>query len=235
MPEHPESEAFDQSYINVGSSLKTDTVKEIYSAFVANIQRTLSQFGVIVDVAYWSGFYGECRGQAIAQILQTPKGPQILDQPVLFAFMPLHKATGHQQTAIRGVTEEVFREELEKRKSSGSESEWMNTAWNHGKVILDRIQAAPHIAQGMRGIMESAILSAWTAFEVLAVDLWVAALNARPMSLGDKALRAPKPKTGEREINPVESAAKADLSAVNIDLLRQYKFDVGDKLGTIML
>ena len=41
-------------------------------------------------------------------------------------------------------------------------------------------------------LMSALLIGSWTAFESLASDLWVAACNCRPMSLGVKALLAQK-------------------------------------------
>jgi hypothetical protein len=38
---------------------------------------------------------------------------------------------------------------------------------------------------GVRALMSGFLIQTWTAFETLAVDLWIAALNARPMGLAE--------------------------------------------------
>ncbi|MEX2121591.1 MAG: hypothetical protein WD847_18535 [Pirellulales bacterium] len=86
------------------------------------------------------------------------------------------------------------------------------------------------IAEGIQSIYQAAITGAWTAFEVLIEDLWVACLNARPR-LGFIALDAeplPDDSEGERE------RKKSKRTPVPVWMLRDPAFDPRKQMGDLL-
>lgn len=92
--------------------------------------------------------------------------------------------------------------------------------WASHADIIDRAVAAVgshQIHQGVKATLSAAIVGTWTAFENLAGDLWVAAVNERPRSLACMAGRS-----GQRE-----------RKKIPYDTLAKHKFNVENKMGTI--
>lgn len=87
-----------------------------------------------------------------------------------------------------------------------------------------------HWAVALDANMASMLLSAWTAFEVLAGDLWVASLNARPR-LGFTALGA-EPNAADNED---EQERKRKLTfPIPVRLLQKWDYDLKDRMGTLL-
>src|SRR4051812_44221578 len=54
-----------------------------------------------------------------------------------------------------------------------------------GATLAERyIASIPVVRDGFKPLFSSIIIGGWTAFESLATDLWIEALNIRPKSLG---------------------------------------------------
>jgi hypothetical protein len=91
--------------------------------------------------------------------------------------------------------------------------------------------AAVHIdrmADPIREYIVSMLIQAWTVFEALSEDLWVASVNFHPTILG--ALK------GTRVKQPGGEQAKKEESDTRVSFndLQRYNFDVKSRLGTIL-
>jgi hypothetical protein len=91
---------------------------------------------------------------------------------------------------------------------------------------LANVQYQSHI----RALMSSILLGAWTAFEVLTEDLWVACLNVRPR-LGILAFNA--------DIEPGDSADVVDQKQRQIFRaqawqIREYRYDLTNHMGDLL-
>jgi hypothetical protein len=116
------------------------------------------------------------------------------------------------------------------------------------------------IAPYLKTLMQSQLVAAWTAFETLAGDLWVAAVNLQPMYLAsltgtrsriEKQLHG-KPKEKSKSTDATKPAAQGndapEMDAntlcdtisdqiVTLGLMSkvtQGKFNLGDKMGTLL-
>lgn len=87
---------------------------------------------------------------------------------------------------------------------------------------------------GFDSIFSSMIVGAWTAFETLATDLWVTAVNLRPMSLGVNALRAPRGDTADNNGTEMEVSENDKYHPMNLDILQEYNFNLSSSLGTMI-
>ena len=76
---------------------------------------------------------------------------------------------------------------------------------------------------GALSLLSAMTTGAWTAYESLATDLWIAAVNLRPNDLGVNALLAKENAKGEAEPTPF-----------SLNILRKYKFDLANSLGTMI-
>lgn len=96
--------------------------------------------------------------------------------------------------------------------------------------IYEKVRLWPTTITGMHQLHYSAITTAWTAFEVLAEDLWVECLNDIPR-LGFRALGAePEPGDDEGEI----SRKRAVKCPIPVWLWERHDFNLKNKMGTIL-
>lgn len=97
-------------------------------------------------------------------------------------------------------------------------------------VAIEILGGDSQVAAAIEQLMGMQVISAWTAFEVLAEDLWVEALNSRP-SLGLVALNAlPDPKDDEKE------ASRKQKIKLHIPwwLAIDPEFDLNTNIGTLL-
>jgi hypothetical protein len=82
----------------------------------------------------------------------------------------------------------------------------------------------------LTALMSAMIVGAWTAFEVLAEDLWVALLNARPR-LGLVALNAEL----TAEDSPEKKREKRDVKyQLPVHVLQEYAYDLTNHMGDLL-
>lgn len=80
----------------------------------------------------------------------------------------------------------------------------------------------PEIATGIDAIMRAQITLAWTAFEILSGDLWIAALNERPKPLATNFARGTQDKGQDKSI-PISVLAKYG----------NHDFNLSASMGTV--
>ena len=82
----------------------------------------------------------------------------------------------------------------------------------------------PSFTPAAQGLLKAAVFLLWSAFEVLANDMWVACLNAYPIPLAKNAAC----------IRFDEANASIDSKSVKTWLLYRYDFDLRSHMGTIL-
>jgi|SRR5665213_2171424 len=108
-------------------------------------------------------------------------------------------------------------------------------------AISSYIETSPHVRKGLDAIFSGVLINMWTAFESLATDLWVKAVDLRPESLGESALMAPRKKM-EDEINqsilPVDTGdtdeAKLKVDHISMNLIRDYGYSLRHSMGRMI-
>lgn len=88
-----------------------------------------------------------------------------------------------------------------------------------------------YVLEGFHSLLSSQLLLAWTAYEALATDLWVAAVNSRPHSLGRNAWVAER-KSTEGRSEPAEN--QSDPRTVSWDVLAGKDFDLSTSIGDVL-
>ncbi len=78
-------------------------------------------------------------------------------------------------------------------------------------------------------LMFNQIVGAWTAYEVLATDLWVEAVNRRPKHLGKNAWIGSRQSEGDND-----ESGKKSSRGFDVDLLDEYDFNLSESMGTMM-
>ncbi len=97
------------------------------------------------------------------------------------------------------------------------------------------IASIPVVGDGFKPFFSSVVSGAWTAFEAVATDLWIASVNART-SLATNAMKATR-KGASADATKEESDTakqKANPQVVRVDLLAKYKFDFKNQVGYIV-
>jgi hypothetical protein len=87
----------------------------------------------------------------------------------------------------------------------------------------------PFAQWGLEALYSSAMVQLWTAYEALATDLWVEAVNLRPRPLAVRA--AGSDVRGEE---PSEVVARDRGKNLPVKLLQKYGFDVSRVMGTVL-
>lgn len=81
-------------------------------------------------------------------------------------------------------------------------------------------------------MLNSMISNIWTAFEAFATDLWIEAVNLRPMTLGANAIAAPKHSDRNKPQKPKSDKASILADAkIGTEIYRKRKFNFGRLRG----
>ncbi|QEL16352.1 hypothetical protein [Limnoglobus roseus] len=93
-------------------------------------------------------------------------------------------------------------------------------------------------SDGFRAIKAGAVAGIWTAFEILASDLWVEALNSHPAELADLAGKNPKAMPRDREPLPATATRNPrgpnEERLLRVDYLRLHGYNLSRSMGTIL-
>lgn len=198
---------------------KTDALRLTVDAFLANVKRIqgLAFMPFVLYAHTWH--FG--RSWAMAGFQHTTKFDIVSPtDPNYAAVLQLaHEIKGNTLGAVA--------------KSRQLESELMNEAADNINVVLGPQEVFEHIHPWLGSLL----ISEWSAFEILATDLWVAAVNSRPSSLGRAALQAPRRKDDD---SPLEEASEdkkpADkkTAAVSLDTLQRYGYNLSNRMGDML-
>lgn len=82
---------------------------------------------------------------------------------------------------------------------------------NLQELLTNSENNVPGLIVAIESLLASVLISAWTAFETLAGDLWVAAVNARPDSLGENVF--------------------GTNATIDFGLLREFDYQIEGRLG----
>jgi hypothetical protein len=102
--------------------------------------------------------------------------------------------------------------------------------WNNAQETLSRMSKVHEylasFGRGMHFILMAQITGAWSAFEVLAKDAWIVAVNAKPDVFATRAIDEMLPnQNGKRQ---------RTIPRISYDYLKQIKFNLDGKLGTVL-
>jgi hypothetical protein len=100
-----------------------------------------------------------------------------------------------------------------------------------GLVAIEFMGHDPHTVGMLQASMMSYVTTGWTIIETMSGDLWETALNAHPLSLANLTGSPKRLKGGQ--INKSSQAAKESKS-VQLDDISRHRFDVANKMGTIL-
>jgi len=110
--------------------------------------------------------------------------------------------------------------------------------WKNGAALLDGLVefAGDTFALPTESMLASMITGMWTAFEVLAGDLWEAALNCHARVLSD--LKGPKKRKQEKKRSDDDEPPKRrpgdDEATIPIKLIQKHGYDLSSKMGSLL-
>ncbi len=213
----------------IGNGLCDSEIARIASSFKENMRRVVRLLELSPVLAGWVGAFVACDARADFEAFGVPiRSP---DSKVLDP-----ERTERADTIRR----ERFAREFPDFKKDRSETP---------QVILDRgmeyiIQlrnVVPQIVAGLDVVLASSITGSWTAFEVLAGDLWVAAVNAHPHTLSVMKGKLvnweiPKAARGTEDTNRESGNKKGGETGpqISVKWLEFHNYNVSQKMGTLL-
>lgn len=209
------------AYRSCPSAVKNQTIKDVARAFVGNLDRPyrLATFLPMMCFRTMLRANWECNARfSVLGKLDSDPAPE------------------EKRAELFSALQKQFRDfaDFQSRDPDRFRSLMANEYWQIGVNALNELIVAPDEANPVRDAVEviiaSVLLGSWTAFEALAADLWVAALNERPR-LGIVALGADKSSTDSDEQREQKAKVKFILPA---GLLRDLKYDLKSHMGTVL-
>lgn len=158
--------------------------------------------------------------------------------------LTLHWALKYLSGPIEGVTailqgEQLAPEQIDKLLSQASridqanelirmasEEENFKTEFASGiDTLLEGLVARPSFQKGVELVTLVSVPATWTAFECLARDLWVAALNTGDLTIAQRAFSG---------VEWSEARDGITSKHVEVGLLARHGFDIRNKLGSLL-
>jgi hypothetical protein len=189
---------------------------ETAAAFTRNIDRIVHLVAMPPNVLHWSMLMG-----STMQIVSDKMG---IGSEIGFDTLKEPDAANAHNAIAKLVG--VHREAL-KNDENFRVSKWNNSVTNFENLLDDEIEG--RLAIAVDAIFQSQISAAWTAFESLATDCWIEAVNQRPQTLGEKAWFST---SGDEE--PEASEGKTSRDSIPLSILRDHGYDVSKSIGTIV-
>jgi hypothetical protein len=162
---------------DLDGSVTHEKIKRVAAAFSSNIDRIQFQALVFPFVIYWSINLQTRFLQATAAVTGVP---EFIDKNHPKANEVLSVFTEFKEAWMRRTAEEV-RKAVEEKDIPAMQSvkeDIYGLGIAHINDVLD--MGDQLTISGVQAMLLSMVTGAWTAFEVLSSDLWVAAVNARP-------------------------------------------------------
>jgi hypothetical protein len=98
----------------------------------------------------------------------------------------------------------------------------------------------PVVSEGMNVVLASVITGMWTAFEVLAGDLWVAALNSHPHGLSNMRGKLDRWELDKEQAEAADRESQSqgkDKDAgpqISVKWLQRHNYDVSKRMGSLL-
>lgn len=105
-----------------------------------------------------------------------------------------------------------------------------------GAIAVNMLARAPFGTGGFEYLLSTFVIGAWSVFETMAGDLWETSLNLNPSGLAhlkgapNRLRKNEKAKFGSPKTSREENQSKS----VDLDLIQFHKFDLRNKMGTIL-
>lgn len=197
--DYQEASKFALDYRELRTSIATDDLKELIFSLIGNFDRLLALTGV----PHWATGIGHlCQSRFDRAVFSVTGKVELQLQAI--------DPSDHNQ--YRDKVIEEFRR-LMSEPLSQRDDESLKAILENNFQSLAAVE--PHLAPGLSSMLSAQIIGAYTAFETLAKDLWIAAVNGRPAKLGSR-------------VEVVRS------QQIPLTQLQQYDFNLKQHMGDLL-
>lgn len=207
-----EAISFTRSYVELASRTKAASLRGVAKAFDLNMERVVLLGAMPLHVASVAF--------RLSEFLTT-------------AHHKLALKRGELQTAsdYEAIWAEVYLQQ-EKLVQSKGEANLAEDNAGIGQLLVRKMIEWQHPAMGyaVSAVLSSMVLSSWTAFECLAVDLWVQAINECPTPLAGNVIdwKRSSSSTGAGKGNRNEE------KSIELYILKAHKYNLQGVMGHVL-
>jgi hypothetical protein len=215
MPERPQYEklyAIGKATENIETRATDGRIRQIAESYTANMLRVERLIEMLPNTVTWSINFQNYHHRAEREAF----GPNPSDE---------QRANPELKRRKSEVFNRIFNADIE--TAQADLGKYKRDALQMGIGNLNSlVQLFPQMGEGLESVLASTITGAWTAFEVLAGDLWEASVNAHPDCMFPH-LRNPDGKKRK----PTKRQQTKSLELWDI---RRHKWDLNGKVGTVL-
>jgi hypothetical protein len=192
--------------VKIGDGVAAKEIGEVADQYKANMKRVERLIETIPNLVGWSVNFQSYIMHAHFSVYGTthPSEEQLADESLM--------SRRHRETQA------LFDEDLNRleRDRHGFTKKMIALSLAHMGALS---KASPQVVEGLNVVMASVITGSWTAFEVLASDLWEATVNAHPDCMFEHVQKSKKPKAQKKP--PSKVVELWDIKKPGIRLARQ--------------
>ena len=197
-----------QVYHGFSERLRTEAFKPIANNFEGNLDRVISHALTTIQLMFFAGLSAKLTCQARMECGQDPDDDASDLHPDVIA-------------ATKRLTERFNERALADPLAFGA-----LIMDETGNAMPRFLNTFPHLAPGIEATLAAMIMDAWMAFEVLAGDLWKAAVNAYPEELAANCIKAQAFRSSEEPAPQEKSIA--------LSMVQRHKFDLTHVMGDVL-
>jgi hypothetical protein len=201
-------------------SIHHEKVRDVAAAFITNVTQVVEAARAPIEIAFWSRAQQTAIDEAHVEVWGDLM-PRRMDDAQMPEF---------DQALAR--LRQKFQDEVEANPNEYGER--MFRAMGQLEVFQKNNAA---IRTGLGAVLRGMVSGMWTAFEILASDLWETALNAHPAGLaelkGKRTDSTPPPKKPFSALGP-EGDSKDSSRLVKLSYLQAHSYDLSHLMGTVL-
>jgi hypothetical protein len=155
---------FTESYETLPALVQCSQLRSIAESFKENMKRVRAFCAIPVELIFW----GSATTQLAVEARHAFRPPRIVDDAeTLYRRQQLFHAwnAARQSRTLEEQQDEVW------------------TVGSHNLAEMLAVETGDELANGIEAVLSAAIMGAWSAFEILAGDLWIEAVNVCPTIL----------------------------------------------------
>jgi hypothetical protein len=207
---------FDRRYEKADANLASCDIREVAKVYKKNMRRVWLLYFSGSNAIHWGESWGRCVQKA--------------GQTMLNLAEPTVQQIHNRWDEVCPLAYELFNNEA---KQIGGDPEMVKrmgeNALGNFTVLTSSVDAQDGSGVGedtFRAILVSMVLLSWAAFESLAGDLWVAAVDLRP-KLADSIINARRDQNGNQQKG-------ADSKKVDFAVLKDFNYNLTGRLGSFL-
>lgn len=200
--------------------ISNERIRDVAAAFLANATRVVQAATAPIEIVFWSRIQQTAIDEACLEVWGD-LAPRKQDDPLKFRF-----------DEVMARLRQEFLEQVEQNPNEHAERLFL------AAVHLEGFQRGNvEIREGLAAVLRGMVTGMWTAFEVLASDLWEEALNAHPKGLAELKGKSPKsaqaPKGPFTALGP-EEGTRDSAKMVKLSYLQTHSYDLSKLMGTVL-